>query len=123
MAEVRLPEDKLSASFLFMFAARCPGPGVTTTAATLAITNSLSHVSSPFPFISVKVVVEFRWDNFSGGIMGRQQAAGSWRWSRFKYSHLPIAGRGAGLGKVLTLLTLHIIVTWPLPPHRCDCDW
>ena len=24
MAEVRLPEDKLSASFLFMFAARCP---------------------------------------------------------------------------------------------------
>ena len=78
MAEVRLPEDKLSASFLFMFAARCPGPGVTTTAATLAITNSLSHVSSPFPFISVKVVVEFRWDNFSGGIMGsrRQPAAG-----------------------------------------------
>ena len=77
MAEVKLPEDKLSASFLFIFAARCPGPGVTisTTTAPLAITNSLSHVSSPFPFISVKVVVEFRWDNCSGGITGRQQAA------------------------------------------------
>ena len=92
MAEVRLPEDKLSASFLFMFAARCPGPGVTTTAATLAITNSLSHVSSPFPFISVKVVVEFRWDNFSGGIKGR-------------------AGDGPGLNTVICP-SLTVVLGW-----------